>query len=908
MSGVQSGSCLRHHFSSGLHAAAISAKTPQRARRNTSSTSHLLSDNDFGLRSRSNYHRDGMDDQTFQRELHQLKERVAVMTARHLLSSPRGQPSSLTSAGIEFTAQVDDLRQHIARLEQVLGEAYQPVPLNSQPHTMPWDLSPLTKAALVPQSSNPPRPELHYSLPKSFNDLRCDVDDVNARCRDVEGAVAELEDKMDRLDPYRFTPLGSEASADDGVGLHPVLGSSMLLPPPAPPGLYPAFGANVSLHPPPPPSPHSTHVQETRGTEFRDSSATSSATVNEHLLTTKQVAEGLFRAKLDASHITLDILRKLSARMDDAQPLPKPEQKVVHAIVKFHRKLAADHSWSAAFLQDSSRAGEPNGMSASRRASVAVSELDASESLPPRSERLSVPPTTSTQAAGVAFRDQEILRLEELLSEAQEAAMISEQQACQARKASSDLHKRYQECARMNYYHSTLYHKRDAEVYTLKEEASQREVHLQQLNDYLHTRDEQIERCSESYRQVLERSKAEGAIIQVAECRIEKLRQMLLDCQRNKDNEIDRMVQGREEEIGRLQQFCEQKDVVAHSQEQIIARGASLMEQKDETIEALSRKVEALQEDNASERKQRQLTSKLLEERDTELIALKASSTRPSAVPTASSHSDRRPHTPDRVSARSPFLASPPRPQGAAWTSVHPERRAYILEGGIADTIESPTRLHEQATAKHDDAPPFFAKRPAVWSPRPIPHDRRLPHEVNRASAWGRAHEHQSQPSFGKPSPMGHRRHQDESPRRRRSSPHPRKIRYLIDGEVVDAEDGGRSKATRHANEPAELPNGPSSPAAAAEHHASFRRSASGRHSLPMDRTVWPPLPAPVAPNKMQSLADLRTAVRGEQLQRMGRPKSMQELKKRGEHQAYVETEVESGGEHGGHAWHYEAS
>ncbi|KAK0271506.1 hypothetical protein LTR35_013217 [Friedmanniomyces endolithicus] len=803
-----------------------------------------------------------MDEQTFQRELHQLKERVAVMTARRLLSSPRGQPSSLTSAGIEFTAQVDDLRQHIARLEQVLGEPYQPVPLNLQPHTMPWDLLPLTKAALVPQSSNPPRPELHYSLPKSFNDLRCDVDDVNARCRDVEGAVAELEDKMDRLDPYRFTPLGSEASTDDGVGLHPVLGSSMLLPPPAPPGLYPAFGANVSLHPPPPPSPHSTHVQETRGTEFRESSATSSATVNEHLLTTKQVAEGLFRAKLDASHITLDILRKLSARMDDAQPLPKPEQKVVHAIVKFHRKLAADHSWSAASLQDSSR-------------------------------------------AGVAFRDQEILRLEELLSEAQEAAMISEQQACQARKASSDLHKRYQECAGMNYYHSTLYHKRDAEVYTLKEEASQREVHLQQLNDYLHTRDEQIERCSESYRQVLERSKAEGAIIQVAECRIEKLRQMLLDCQRNKDNDIDRMVQGREEEIGRLQQFCEQKDVVAHSQEQIIARGASLMEQKDETIEALSRKVEALQEDNASERKQRQLTSKLLEERDTELIALKASSTRPSAVPTASSHSDRRPHTPDRVSARSPFLASPPRPQGAAWMSVHPERRAYILEGGIADTIESPTRLHEQATAKHDDAPPLFAKRPTVWSPRPIPHDRRLPHEVNRASAWGRAHEHQSQPSFGKPSPMGHRRHQDESPRRRRSSPHPRKIRYLIDGEVVDAEDDGRSKTIRHSNERAELPN---SPAAAAERHASFRRSTSGRHSLPMDRTVWPPLPAPVAPNKMQSLADLRTAVRGEQLQRMGRPKSMQELKKRGEHQAYVETEVESGGEHGGHAWHYEAS
>jgi len=903
-----------------------------------------------------------MDERTFQRELHQLKARVADMTARHLLNSPRSQPSSLTPVGSEFTAQVDDLKQHIARLEeQVLGEAHQRTPLKSQPHAMPWDLSPLAKAALVSQP-NHSRPGLHYSLPKCFNDLRCDMDNVDARCRDVEGAVAELEDKIDRLDPNRFTPLGSEASADDRVGLHPACGLgmphpspaypgpksafdsstplpplpplgphsafdlSMPFPPPAgphsahnlgfplppPPGLYSASGSSYPL--PPPLSPHSAHVQETRKTEFRDSSATSSATVNEDLLTTKQVAERLFRAKLDASHVTLDILRKFSARMDDDQPLPETEQKVVHAIVKFHRRLAADHSWNSVSLQDSSNTGEPNGNSGSRRTSVAASELDASEGLQPRSEELHAPPTTSAHAAGVAFRDQEISRLEELLSEAQEAAMISEQQACQVRQASSDLHERYQECTKMSNFYCTLYLQRDAEGRSLRDEASQREVHLQQLSDYLHTRDEQIERCSESYRQVVERSKEKGAIIQVAECRIEKLQQMLLDCQRNKDNDIDRMVQGREEEIGRLQQFCEQKDVVAHSQEQIIARGASLMEQKDDMIEALSKKVEALQEDNASERKQRQLTSKLLEERDSELITLKTSATRPDAVQTASSQSDRRPHTPERVSARSPFFASPRRPQDAAWASVHPERRAYILEGGGADTIESPPQLHEQAMAEHDDAPPFFTKRPAVWSPRPIPHDRRLPHEVNRASAWGRAPEHRSPPAFGQPSPMGHRRHQNDSPRRRRSSPHPRKIRYLIDGEVIDAEDDEQSKAAGRINEPAELSNGPkspSSPAAAAERYASFRRSAPARHSLPMDRTVWPPLPAPVAPNKMQSLADLRTAVRGEQLQRVGRPKSMQELKRRGQHQAYVETEVESGGEHGGehggHAWHYEA-
>ncbi|TKA79122.1 hypothetical protein B0A55_02424 [Friedmanniomyces simplex] len=682
-----------------------------------------------------------MDEWTFQHELYKLKERVANMTARHLPSSPQSQPSSLKSGGLEFTVQVDDLKQHIARLEQVLGIAHSCTPQPSQPYAMPRDRSPLAQTAPIPQSGNDsPRSRGHSFLPL-YHGLRCEIDGISSRFLDVERTVFELEDKMERFDPDRFTPLGSEASTDDGVGLHPALHET-----PAPPSL-----------------PYSAYVQDTRGIECRNGSATSSATPNAGSAspsTTKQVAEGLLRAKLDASHVTLDILRKFSARMDSIQPLKKKEQSVVCAIVKLHRRLAADHSWNAPSLKDDSQTEELHEASGSRRTSVAASELDAPESFQPRSEELPAPSPSHVQAAGVAFRDQEISRLEELLSEAQEAATLGEQQACHDRQASDALHERYEFCAKENDYLRDIHLQRDAEVCKLREEAAQREVHLQQLNDYLHTRDEQRERYSESYRQVLERSREKSAIIHSAECRVEKLQQMLQECQRNKDNDIDQIMQGREEEVGRLQQFCEQKDAIAHSQEEIIVRGARLMEQRDEEIEALTRKVRALQGDNASEKKHRQLMSKLLEERDAEL--------------------------------RGQSLAS-----RAQWVTDDIRRNRH--GGTVVDADEG-----------------------------------------------------------------------DERP-----TPTPRSVEVQND-------------LGSHA---------------AAEHHPANRKNMAGRHSLPVDCTVWPPLPAPVAANRMQSLADLRSAARSEQLQRVVRHKSMQELGKRKEHQAYVETEVEeSGGEFGGEA------
>ncbi|KAK0943095.1 hypothetical protein LTS01_026104, partial [Friedmanniomyces endolithicus] len=81
------------------------------------------------------------------------------------------------------------------------------------------------------------------------------------------------------------------------------------------------------------------------------------------------------------------------------------------------------------------------------------------------------------RAEGVAYRDQEISRLEELLSNAQEAARASEQQASYDRDSLVHREQQLEGCARqMDYVHG-LAQEREAELCKLKEEASQRELH-----------------------------------------------------------------------------------------------------------------------------------------------------------------------------------------------------------------------------------------------------------------------------------------------------------------------------------------------------------------------------------------------------------------------------------------------
>lgn len=787
-----------------------------------------------------------MDERTFQHELHQLKQRVADMAMKKSPALPPRQAAVPDTAGDRFSSQVNNLKQHVTQLEQMLPKvpATYSTPSDKAANTAaPYLMRPQQLPPMVAQPAMPLQPDHHAAQPSDLAvwqllmTLRDEMKRIGDRSAGIEQCVLDFEDKLDRLDPQRFTPPGSDASAEEGVERQAAYKESV------------DTSGGVPL-------------DSYRHPQNEPSRPTASATVrNDHSITNNEkphpgvsptwTAERLLRHKGDVSRVTLDMLRKYSAKMDRVAQLSISDINLVRDIVKLHTTLAADHGWNAARLQSDISPPELSEAISPRRTSIPASELDVPESFGMQNERHPAPATANVHPEGVAFRDLEISRLDELLKNAQESARLSEQQAYQDRQALEDLQTKSEAYGKETLYFQDLYQERVDEVCKLKEEATQREQHLQQLNDYLHTRDEQRDRYLENYRQVLERSKEKTAVICSAELRIEELQKLMQDCQNGKDDEIDQMMRGREREIRRLQEFCEQKDAIAHSQEQIIARGARLMEQRDEDIEVLTRKVKALEDDYDHERRQRLRICKILEERDSQLADVKVR-----------------------------FQAS-----------------------SSAEGRTSEVKDDQPKAAIRDDPSPFTTPVRGVnydvpsWSPRPIPGDRRLVSEARRASVWSPESANRTQPEFGKPSPIGYRRHRGAAPRRHRSSPHPRKIRYLENDQVVDTDEHGRPVAPQACAESNEVRGRSGSPAAP-NVRPSNRRETEARYSLPLDRTVWPPLPAPVAVNRMQSMTDLRSTGNDEQPHRVAKHQSMQELKRKDNH-AYVETEAESGGEFG---------
>ncbi|KAK4574312.1 hypothetical protein LTR86_002073 [Recurvomyces mirabilis] len=750
-----------------------------------------------------------MDERTFQRELNQLKSRVTDMAMKH---SPRLAPGHILQASPStdhFFSQVEDLKMHVAQLESTMS-CSQPPPYLTGPT---WE-------------------DFHVLESK----LRGFTMDTLLRFENVEHDLAELDEKTDRLDPKRFTPASSDGNYEEGVSLFPseaddILGSDSAT-------YNDAFSSKIAASSPALEPLHSSFKQESSAPAFED-------------MTSIQVAQAFTKSKLEAANITLDILRQYNATNDklDAE-FDKDDLRLVENIVKLHTNLARDHRWNAPRLKEKANvvlpsafvdplAGlfepeQPGGVSLPQdpRVSLPITELDARPRPDPSHPAA---PFGMRQAEGVAFRDQEISRLDDLLRDAQEKARLSEQQFDGQRQALFDMQVRCDG--------------RDIEVARLKADALQRDIHLQQMNDYLQSRDEQRDRQLSNFQQVVDRSREKTGIMASQERRIEKLQRILQDCQNSKDEEIDHILHGRSEEVRRLQGFCEQKDVVARSQEEIIARGAKLIQQRDDEIEALTRSRTAMEDDIKDERRQRLRVSKLLEERDGELVELKS-----------------------ELAARA------------------------VVEDGTRPQVDD----REQSSPFEMTMRALPTAAP-MWSPRPIPGNRRLANEARRASAWDQGERRGGKPMFGAPSPLGTWSKRDASPPRRRvSSPHPRAIRHLLSDEVDEA----KTRAPRASDD---RKQGHTSTSATREERDAtgspafhddripFSRSRNERHSLPLDRAVYPPLPV-----KVQSLADLRQTIGREKSDhRISKHQSMRELRRRAL-QPYVETEAESGGEFGG--------
>ncbi|KAK6434824.1 hypothetical protein LTR95_008994 [Oleoguttula sp. CCFEE 5521] len=176
------------------------------------------------------------------------------------------------------------------------------------------------------------------------------------------------------------------------------------------------------------------------------------------------------------------------------------------------------------------------------------------------------------------------------------------------------------------------------------------------------------------------------------------------------------------------------------------------------------------------------------------------------------------------------------------------------------------------------------------WAPRSIRGYSRLPHEEARAQVWARNEQEglkqRPQHEFGVASQLNSRssigstrRRDDDRPQvRSRSRSH--------------RDDSYRHRASRHMYGRSDDPS--------ASEDSTERRS---RRKLPLDATLLPPLPAPVEPARMESMPNLRASTherrsRTDRHSGLYRHASMAEMPKR-RLQAYVETEEEGEGGRG---------
>ena len=153
-----------------------------------------------------------MDEHTFQDELRQLKQRVSEMSLssqqrqrEHLVLEQSRDPQMFLwpYAPDSFSSQLCSIKHQLNSMQRTVAAQVQ----QQQQASSPWT-GPQANIALPPHGGlNAPSTPLYWQL---YSALKTEVQAVDERVASIEALCSELEDRVDALEPRRFTPPGSE--------------------------------------------------------------------------------------------------------------------------------------------------------------------------------------------------------------------------------------------------------------------------------------------------------------------------------------------------------------------------------------------------------------------------------------------------------------------------------------------------------------------------------------------------------------------------------------------------------------------------------------------------------------------------------------------------------------------------
>ncbi|EMC94557.1 hypothetical protein BAUCODRAFT_25722 [Baudoinia panamericana UAMH 10762] len=793
-----------------------------------------------------------MDEQTFQSQLHELKARIDDLTMKHFATSPR---SSRHSGERDFTRQVRDVKNHLHRLDTSTRAA-----LTNPEAGKEAVMTSLFRSSIpeVQQSSWLPHND-RMSLPSGplfwqlFSSLRSDVQSIDMRVSNLEQTVSDLEDKVDRWNPDRFTPASSVARAAENA-IHHTRCSSDYTP-----------GSNTAAFP--------TDTWRCAGEEGDGVASSGLEPVHAAMPTTPihgsdvklrskdRMIEELTRTQLDAVQASVHMLRTYNTVMNrDMTLLDGDNAKVVRKIVKLHSQLfdvGGHEAWEESAMPPSLPDVSQNAWTL---------ELPCSPSRTPGlSTKTTCNPSLHPSDGQPAWSQQ---MFQQLLPVQDALSRIEEQLA--KGNNNSDMVEQLQ-------------HRLVTGAYLGKTPSA----HAEGVERAFRDQQDETRSLQQKHDELLRGYKEKSSALYASKVRAEELERTLRD--------VDAGRERFDQTVSDLQRFCEQKDVLLQNQGHVIARGAQLLEEKDDMLTSLNRTSEALQADLHDQRRQTLRLAGLLDHRNALLAeasqrAAKEGKQGPSAQRQGGGSNG--PH--EDFPKRSPPHAESPAQQLSKGRVMVQSGDGQLVERDIpAQNVQAqqvkdaysslytkesraqqPSASREvfellQSGSRHGaaNASPYLVA-PAdqrgtafAWSPAPTQGHRRLVSEQRRASALAR--DADTTPVFGQPSPIGIAAQRDSSVERRHA-------------------------CERRAGE-----------AAAKDRRQRMFASTASRNVDVPDR---PTSSVPAPPYRARSMAQMREGSRndGEMRRDIFRHQSVHDLNKRRELQAYAETDVESGGELGG--------
>ncbi|KJY01178.1 hypothetical protein TI39_contig301g00033 [Zymoseptoria brevis] len=305
---------------------------------------------------------------------------------------------------------------------------------------------------------------------------------------------------------------------------------------------------------------------------------------------------------------------------------------------------------------------------------------------------------------GVAFRDREIVALEDRVRELQDSLRYSEDLASQFRSERqsesnkvASLCQRLRDCTESNARYEveldksvTMVEGHDSAMQKLAQELTRKhELAMWEMSSRLHQKTQQF---------------------LAAQQQIHHLRSSMYDAQKKSQQEMDDMLAEKDGLLHKIREVAARNSAVVSQQQEIISRGAAIMEEKDDEIDRLIQKLDKSQAADRNEQQERDSCAKMLIERLTRELSKTQENHRNEQQELAEKSEEVVELRKALTKALTPNLPRGGQPQPRARPTVSPFA----------------TPLGRRASSMQ-------------WSPQALPQSSKLPHEVRRADIWNTA-------------------------------------------------------------------------------------------------------------------------------------------------------------------------